>query len=58
VEVVEIEGGIAVLLSEYFSNWNVLEIIVEEGPLVTKSDHVLDTLLTFLLERCGGGVPY
>jgi len=53
VEVVEVEGGIAVLLSEHSSNGSILEPIVKEGPLVAESDHVLNTFFTLLLERCG-----
>jgi len=55
VEVVEIEGGVAVLLSEHPGNRGILEPIIKESPLVTKSDHIFNALLTFLLERCGGG---
>ena len=55
MEVVKIEGGIAVLLSEHPGDRGVLEPIVEEGPFVTKLDHIFDALLTFLLERCRGG---
>ena len=56
MEVIEVKGGIAVFLSEHFGDGGVLEFVVKEGPLVTKSDHVFDTFLTFLLERRGGGV--
>jgi len=55
VEMIEVKGGIAVFLSEHFGDIDVFEFIGEEGPLVVKSDHVFDALLTFLLERCGGG---
>jgi len=55
VEVVEVEGGVAILLSEHSGNRGILESVVEEGPLVTKSDHILDAFLTLLLERYGGG---
>jgi len=55
VEVVKVKGGIAVFLSEHSGNRSVLELIIEEGPLIAKSDHIFDTLLTFLLEQCGGG---
>jgi len=55
MKVIEIESGIAVLLSEHFGDNSVLEFSIEEGPLVTKSGHVLDTFLTLLLGRCGGG---
>ena len=56
MEMVEIEGGVAVFLSEHPSNQDILELIVKEGPFVTKLDHNFDTLFTFLLEQCGGGV--
>ena len=55
MEVVEVKGGVTVLLSEYSCNVNSFEFIGEEGPFVAKSGHVFDTLLTLLLERCGGG---
>ena len=55
MEVVEIEGGGTVFLPKDSSDSNVLESIVEVGPFVVESDHVLDTFLTLLLERCGGG---
>jgi len=55
VEVVEIEGGGAVFPSEDFGDSDVLESFVEVGPFVVESDHVFDTFLTLLLERCGGG---
>jgi len=52
---VEVEGGIAILLSEYFGDIDGFEFISKKCPLVAKSDHVFDALLTLLLERCGGG---
>ena len=55
MEVVEVEGGVTIFLSEYFCDINVLELVVEEGPFVIESDHSFNTFLTFLLERCGGG---
>jgi len=55
MEVVEVKGGVAVLLSEYFGNSDVLEFVIEEDPFVVKSDHGFNTLFTLLLERCGGG---
>jgi len=55
MEVVEVEGGIAVFLSEYFGDIDGFEFISKKGPLVAKSDHVFDTFLTFLLEQYGGG---
>jgi len=50
VEMVKIKGGIAVLLSKHSGNCSILELIVKEGPLVTKSDHVLDTFFMLPLE--------
>jgi len=58
MEMVKVEGGVAVLLSEHSGDRGVFKSIIEEGPLVTESNHILDTLLTFLLERYGGGVLY
>jgi len=55
VEVVKIEGGSTVFLSEDSGDGDVLEFVIEVGPFVIESDHVLDTFLTLLLERCGGG---
>ena len=55
MEVVEVEGGITVFLSEYSGDIDVFEFIVEEGPFVIESDHGFNTFLTLLLERCGGG---
>jgi len=55
VEMVEIEGGSTVFLSEDSCDGDVFEFVIEVGPFVVKSDHVFDTFLTFLLERCGGG---
>jgi len=55
VEVVKVEGGIAVFLSEYFGDIDVSELIVEGGPFVIESDHGFNAFLTLLLERCGGG---
>ena len=55
MEVVEVEGGVTIFLSEYFCDINVLELVVEEGPFVIESDHSFNAFLTFLLERCGGG---
>jgi len=55
MEMVKIEGGIAILLSEHLGNGNVLEFVIEEGPFVVKSGHGFDTFFTLLLERCGGG---
>jgi len=55
VEVIEIEGGSAVFLSEDSGDGNILESASEVGPFVIESDHVFDAFLTLLLERCGGG---
>ena len=55
MEVVKVKGGVTIFLSEYFGNRGILEFVIEEGPLVAKSDHVFDTFLMFLLERYGGG---
>jgi len=55
VEVVKVEGGIAVLLSKHSGDGGILELVIEEGPLVAKSDHGFDAFLTLLLERYGGG---
>jgi len=55
VEVVKVEGGIAIFSSEHSGNSDVLEFIVEYGPLVAKSDHVFDTFFTLPLERYGDG---
>jgi len=52
---VEIEGGGTVFLSEDSGDGDVLEFVIEVGPFVIESDHVLDAFFTFLLERCGGG---
>jgi len=55
VEMIEIEGGSTVFLSEDFCNSDVLEFVIEVGPFVIEPDHVFDAFLTLLLERCGGG---
>jgi len=55
MEMVKVKGGIAVLLSKHSGNRGILELVVKEGPLVAKSDHILDTFLTLLLEQGGGG---
>jgi len=55
VEMVEIEGGSAIFLSEDFCDGDVLEFVIEVGPFVIESDHVFDAFLTLLLEQCGGG---
>ena len=53
MEVIEVKGGIAVLLSEHFGNGDILEFGIEYGPFITESGHVLDTFFMFLLEQCG-----
>jgi len=55
VEVVEVKGGVAVFSSEHSGDYDVLEFIVEDGPLVAKSDHIFDTFFTLLLEQYGDG---
>jgi len=55
MEMIEVEGGVAVFLSECFGNSGGCEFVSEESPLVAKLDHVFDTFFTLLLERCGGG---
>jgi len=55
VEVIEVEGGVTVFSSKHSGDCDVLEFVIEDGPLVAKSDHVFDTFFTLLLERCGDG---
>ena len=55
MEVVEVEGGVAIFLSEYFCDIDSFESVGKESPLVAKSDHGFNTFLTLLLERYGGG---
>jgi len=55
MEMVKVEGGGTVFLSEDFCDGDVLEFVVEFDPFVIESDHVFDAFLTLLLERCGGG---
>jgi len=55
VEMVKIEGGGTVFLSEDSGNGDVLEFVIEVDPFIIESDHVFDTFFTLLLERCGGG---
>ena len=55
MEVVEIEGGGAIFLSEDSGDGDVFEFISEVGPFAIESDHVFDAFLTLLLGRCGGG---
>jgi len=55
VEMVKIEGGGTIFLSEDSSDGDILEFVIKVGPFVVESDHVFDTFFTLLLERCGGG---
>jgi len=55
MEMVKVEGGIAILLSEHPGDSDVLESVVEEGPFSVESDHGFNAFFTLLLERCGGG---
>jgi len=55
MEVVKVEGGIAIFLSKYLGDIDILESFVEEGPFVIESDHGFNAFLTLLLERYGGG---
>ena len=55
VEMIEVEGGITIFSSEHSSNYDILKLSIEDGPLVAKSDHILDTLFTLLFEQYGGG---
>ena len=55
MKVVEVEGSVAIFLSEYFSNIDGFEFVAEESPLVAKSNHGFKTFLMLLLERCGEG---
>jgi len=55
MEMVKVEGGIAIFLSEDSGDGDILESVIEVGPFIVESDHVFDTFFTLLLERCGGG---
>jgi len=55
MEMIKVEGGIAVFLPECSGNGDVFEFISEEIPFVVKPDHDFDAFFTFLLERYGGG---
>jgi len=55
MEMVEIESGSAIFLSEDSCDGDVLESIIEVDPFIIESDHVFDAFLTLPLERCGGG---
>jgi len=50
VEVVDVEGSSAVFLPEDSGDGDVLEFVIEVGPFVVKSNHVLDAFFTLLLE--------
>jgi len=55
VELVEIEGGSTVFLSEDSCDGDIFEFVIKVDPFVIESDHIFDAFLTLLLERCGGG---
>jgi len=55
MEMVKIEGGGTVFLSEDSGDGDVFESVIEVGPFVIESDHVFDAFFTLLLERYGGG---
>ena len=55
MEMIEVEGSVAVFLSEHSGDDGILEFVVEEGPFIVESDHGFDTFFTLLLERYGGG---
>jgi len=55
VEMVKIESGGTIFLSEDSGDGDVLKSVIEVGPFVIESDHIFDTFFTLLLERCGGG---
>jgi len=50
MEMVKVEGSVAVFLSEHSGDRSILELIIEEGPLVAKSGHVFNALFMLLLE--------
>ena len=50
MEMVKIEGGGTIFLSEDSGDGDVLESVFEVGPFVIESDHVLDAFFTLLLE--------
>jgi len=52
---IKVEGGSTVFLSEGSCDSDVREFVFEIDPFVIELDHVFDTFLTLLLERCGGG---
>ena len=55
MEMVKIEGGGTIFLSEDSGDGDILESVIEVGPFVIESDHVFDAFFTLLLERYGGG---
>jgi len=55
MEVIEVKGGVAILLPEHFCDSSVLELGTVDDPLVTKPSHILNAFLTLLLEQYGGG---
>ena len=55
MEMVKVEGGIAIFLPEHLGNGNVLEFVVEESPFIVESDHGFNAFFTLLFEQCGGG---
>ena len=55
MEMVKIEGGGTIFLSEDSGDGDILESVIEVGPFVIESDHFFDTFFTLLLERYGGG---
>ena len=50
MEMVEVEGGSTVFLSEDSCDGDVLEPIIEVDPFIIESDYVFDAFLTLLLE--------
>jgi len=54
MEMVKVEGGIAILLSEHSGDDSVLEFVVEDSPFIVEVDHGFNAFFTLLLERCGG----
>jgi len=55
MEMIKVEGGIAVFLPECPGDGDVFELVSEEVPFVIKSDHDSNAFFTFLLEQYGGG---
>jgi len=50
VEMVKIEGGGTIFLSEDSGDGDVFESVIEIGPFIIESDHVFNAFLTLLLE--------